>query len=124
MCDVCVATGRMTGAEWDQIQAAERDQDLGALLDIVGKIQEREKTKLAKREETILTDPRTPEDAREDEILDGVLRSLIEMAEEYDGLPLRKAHRAFALEILSVIKPEELAYGLAALATRLWRNAQ
>lgn len=118
MCQVCIATGRMTGAEWDQIQAAERDQNLAALLDICGKIEAREDAK-----RSVQIEP-TTEDKREDETLDRVLASLIDMAKEHDGLPLKQAHGRLARELMDEVGMEELAYGLAALATRIWRNAR
>lgn len=120
MCQVCIATGRMTGAEWDQIQAAERDQNLAALLDICGKIEAREDAKRASSPAPI---PASPEDAQEDDTLDRLLAMLIDMAQEYDHLPLREAHKALAREIVGA-GSAQLAHGMAALATRLWRNSR
>ena len=120
MCDVCVATGRMTIAEWDQIQAAEREQDLGALMDVVGKIVEREESRRAAIPEPAQS---SPEDEAEDEKLDKLLSTLIGMAEKYQDLPLRQAHAALGQEIRGA-GSKELAHGLAAIATRLWRNSR
>jgi len=120
MCDVCVATGRMTSAEWDQIQAAERDQNLGALLNIVGKIQAREDERRAAIPEPVQP---SPEDQHEDETLDKLLATLIGMAEKYEDLPLCQANEALAREIIGAGR-KQLAHGLAAIATRLWRNSR
>lgn len=119
MCDVCVATGRMTVAEWDQIQAAEREQDLGTLIQVSGGILEREEARRAGRAAAV----ETPEDIRENETLDRVLASLIELAKDYDQLPLKQAHKEMASALAAETSQAELAYGLAALITRLWRNA-
>ena len=120
MCKVCVATGRMTTAEWDQIQAAERDGNIRALLDITATIDERTAAKRAAVPEAVQL---SPEDAQEDEILDGLLATLIGMAKRYEDLPLRQAHQALAREIVGAGN-QQLALGLAAIATRLWRAAQ
>ena len=119
MCQVCIATGRMTGAEWDQIQAAERDGNVRALMDITATIEERTAAKRAAIPEIIQL---SPEDAREDEMLDGLLATLIGMAKRYDDLPLKAAHQALAREIVGA-GPKQLAHGLAAIATRLWRSS-
>lgn len=120
MCTVCIATGRMTGAEWDQIQAAERDQNLAALLDITGKIEAREDARRASAPEPAQL---SAEDQREEETLDSVLATLIDLAGKYDHLPLREAHKALAREIVDA-GAAQLAHGMAALATRLWRQAR
>lgn len=120
MCTVCIATGRMTGAEWDQIQAAERDQNLAALIDICGKISDRED---AKRASAAAPAPVSSEDVQEDDTLDRILTTLIDLAGKYDHLPLRQANQALAKEIVGA-GSEQLAHGMAALATRLWRNSR
>lgn len=120
MCKVCVATGRMTSAEWDQIQAAERDQNLAVLLSMTATIQEREDAKRAQVPEFVQL---SPEDEKEDETLDSLLATLIESAARYADMPLRQAHQALANEILSA-GTRQLAHGLAAVATRLYRSSQ